>query len=303
LSTRGEDIEVRVLESTDNSVTILFRNVPLALLNVIRRYALAKVPCMAIDEVMVITNTTALFDEVIAHRLGLVPLYSEKALKKYRDPETCAWCGHAEKSEEPQRPPPEVCKECFVHMYLEASANEENIVVYSGDIKSEDPDVYPVYKNIPLVILAPGQRLILEMRARLGRGLEHAKWSPATVSVVKHVADISVYDERCTGCGECVKVCPRSVLRIDNGKVVVEKPSECIICRQCENACKQRALKVKYKDNEFILHVESSGALKASTIVREALNILIGELDNFIKQAMEWGGTSGGKEKREGASL
>lgn len=287
-----EGIEVKLLSSSDISLEFLVKGVPLPILNAIRRYALAKVPSMAVDEVMVIANTSALFDEIIAHRLGLIPLYSEEAIKKYRDPETCARCSQVEGGEEGQRPPPEVCRECFVHMYLEASADRESVTVYSGDIKSEDPDVYPVYDNIPLVVLAPGQRLILEMRARLGRGLEHAKWSPATVAVVRYVADISIDEKLCTGCGECVKVCPRSVLELSGGKVRVTNLMNCIICRQCEKVCEPRALKVGYRNDEYVVYIESSGALKPFTIVREALNILIGELDNLIKQAMEWRGSS-----------
>ena len=273
----------------DDAIEILIQGLPLPIINAIRRYALAKVPTMAVDEVAIIANTSALFDEILAHRLAMIPLYSEIAIKKYADPppEVCAKCTASEAEE---KPPAEVCKRCFVHLYLEAEAIDRELVVYSGDIKSEDPDVYPVYNNIPIVMLAPGQKILLELRARLGRGLEHAKWSPATVAVSRYVATIEVDEKRCNLCGKCVEVCPRKVLEFSDSGIKVRDIYECILCKQCVNACPNKAIDVIPKSDEYILYIESSGALKPVTIVREAANILISELEELLKKVVEWRG-------------
>ncbi|MEM4518683.1 MAG: DNA-directed RNA polymerase subunit D, partial [Sulfolobales archaeon] len=67
------NFNVSVVERGDNYIKLLFEGVPLQLVNAIRRVALAEVPSMAIADILFIDNTSALYDEIIAHRLGLVP--------------------------------------------------------------------------------------------------------------------------------------------------------------------------------------------------------------------------------------
>ena len=279
-------MEIQILRHDTLSIEFYVKGFPLPIVNAIRRYALTKVPTMAIDLVDIYVNTSALFDEILAHRLAMIPLYSEIAIKKYRDPdiETCRRC--VEETEE--KPPAEICNKCFVYMRLEASADGREVVVYSGDIKSSDPDVRPVYDNIPIVILAPGQRIEMDLRARLGRGLEHAKFSPATVAVVRYVMNVVIDRKLCTNCGNCVSVCPRAVLSKNNGVVTVVNNFNCIACKQCIASCETKAIKVEPRPDEYVVYIESSGALKPETIVREALNILISELEELSQKVVEW---------------
>ncbi|MBW2963993.1 4Fe-4S binding protein [Candidatus Woesearchaeota archaeon] len=53
---------------------------------------------------------------------------------------------------------------------------------------------------------------------------------------------------KCTGCGQCVDVCPMStIFELDKAakKAVVKKPEDCIGCRACEACCTFAAVKVK----------------------------------------------------------
>jgi DNA-directed RNA polymerase subunit D len=68
---------------------------------------------------------------------------------------------------------------------LAAEANEKTLAVTSGELVSEDEMVKPVSKDIPIVVLAPNQKLKFEAYARLGIGKDHAKWQPTSVAVVK----------------------------------------------------------------------------------------------------------------------
>ncbi len=288
------EVELRKLD--DLSIELRVSGCPLPILNVVRRYALAKVPCMAVDYVRIYDNTSALFDEILAHRLAMIPLTSEEALEKYRDPGPDVCRNYIpvgveipeELEGEEVELKPDVEEKCFVRLTLEASAERGERVVYSGEIKSDVPFVKPVYDNIPIVVLAPGQRIKLELYARLGRGLEHAKWSPATVAVVRYIVDVVIDEARCNACGKCVERCPRGVLAMENGKVVVKNVIECIACKQCVAACPTKVISVKPRGDDYVLYIESSGALKPETIVREALKILINELDALSKEASKW---------------
>src|SRR5438093_9593554 len=77
------------------------------------------------------------------------------------------------------------CSKCRVLLVLDTEANEKTLVVTSGELVSEDEMVKPVSKDIPIIVLAPGQKLKFEAYARLGTGKDHAKWQPTSAAVVK----------------------------------------------------------------------------------------------------------------------
>jgi len=283
-------MEIEVLEQKPNSVRMLIKDIPLHVLNSIRRAAVAEVPTMAIDYVIFITNSSAFYDEYIAHRLGLIPLTSKEALTKYKPPEECAEAGEKGVFSE----------DCFVKLELEGFGEPGKIVIlYSGDLKSSDPDVKPVYDRIPIVALTgkktvvyneeiiAKQEIKLEAYARLGRGKEHAKWSPVTVAAHKYVPRIEIIRERClgSGCRACIEACPRNVLEEVNGEIVVkqERLLECSLCRKCEEACPAQAVKTGWVENQYILYIESTGALPVKTILVEASKILEEKIDKFLE--------------------
>jgi DNA-directed RNA polymerase subunit D len=129
--------------------------------NVLRRIIIDEVPTFAIEDVEVVAQESPLYDEVLAHRLGLIPLTSD--LKSYNFKEDCK-CGAVG------------CALCEVKLFLKV---QEPGYVYSKDIKSDDPKVVAFDKEIPITKLFGEKKLELNMKAVLGRGKTHAKWSPA----------------------------------------------------------------------------------------------------------------------------
>jgi DNA-directed RNA polymerase subunit D len=161
---------IKVLQSDSTRVKLRFQGFEQSYLNALRRISLAEVPVLAIDDVVILENSSPVYDEVIAHRLGLIPLVTP--LDKYPLPEECD-C----KS-------PSGCSKCRVMIVLDANATNVARTVYSGELVSpEDPAVRPVSDKIPIVKLAPNQKVKIESYARMGRGREHAKWqaSPAAI--------------------------------------------------------------------------------------------------------------------------
>ncbi len=138
-----------------------FKNTHNTIVNSIRRIILDEVPTFAIENVEVVRNDSPLYDETVAQRLGLVPLKTD--LKTYNFKQSCK-CGGIG------------CAMCEVKMTL---AQDKDGYVYSGSIKSDDPQIVPVDKKIPITKLFNGKKLELNLKAVLGRGKEHAKWAPA----------------------------------------------------------------------------------------------------------------------------
>lgn len=266
------DISLDIIEKDDRTLRIRFKNVPLAIVNAIRRLILEEVPTMAVDYVIFRNNTSVLHDEIIAHRIGLIPLTSDDAVEKYPPPEECS----DEKALNRD--------DCFATLVLEVETGDNEVrTVYSGDLRPvDDPTVKPISDKIPIVVLGPNQRLVLEARARLGRGKEHIKWSPATIAVSTYVAKIRIDNSRCIVCGSCVNYCPTKALQIIDGKLVADE-SKCNLCRQCVKVCNYDAIDLGWYQDVYDLKVESSGALSVEKMIILAVKELIRKLDDLLQ--------------------
>ncbi|MGQ9718959.1 MAG: DNA-directed RNA polymerase subunit D [Nitrososphaerales archaeon] len=168
-------VKLQVLEQDEMKIRVIIKGIHRSYANAIRRFAISEVPTMAIDEVVILDNSSAMYDELIAHRLGLIPLRTD--LTRYVLPEDCDCKSTLG------------CPRCRVLLVLDAEAIDKTREVYSGELKSEDEFVKPTNNFIPIVKLAPRQAIKLEAYAKLGKGKEHAKWQPTTVSVLKPVSE------------------------------------------------------------------------------------------------------------------
>ena len=161
---------MKIIESSDSHVKLLLKGIDRVYANALRRFAISEVPCMAIDEIVIHENSSVLYDEILAHRLGLIPLTTD--LEGYILPQDCD-CKTSLG-----------CTKCRVLLVLDAVATDEVKTIYSGDLVSEDTRVKPYVDNIPIIKLAPSQKIKLEAYAKLGKGRHHAKWQPVTISTL-----------------------------------------------------------------------------------------------------------------------
>jgi DNA-directed RNA polymerase subunit D len=265
-------VKIEVLEKDETNIRVAVRDADVPLMNALRRIGLAEVPAMAIDEVVMIENSSILQDEMIAHRLGLVPLKTD--LDSYTLPEDCE-C----KSEFG-------CGQCRVTLTLNAESNEGTRTVYSGELVSENPSIVPVTEKIPVIKLAKGQKLKLEAYARLGKGIAHAKWQPVCVCAYKYYPKIDLPAGKCADCTKCADICPKKVLAMKGEKVDVRDLLACNMCMDCVEACpkKGEGIKVGWEKNAFIMNIESTGALPPERVLQEATKILDKQLKEFEEQ-------------------
>ena len=153
-------MSLNIISQDEQKVSVKLKGIPLQYANALRRICLNGVPIYAIDTVDVLENSSVLADEGIAHRLGLIPLKTELSAVQQNN-------------------------ESDKIMYtLDSGETTETRTILSGELKSQDDNVKPISDSIPIVTLAPGQRLKIEAYARLGRGTEHAKWNSANISTL-----------------------------------------------------------------------------------------------------------------------
>jgi len=161
---------LEVLSQDKQRISVKLKNVPLLYANALRRICLNGVPVFAIDTVDIIENSSVLADEGVAHRLGMIPLKTD--LSRFVEPSKCE-C-HSETG----------CSNCRVMLMIDSGDTDTTRTVMSSEITSEDDTVKPVSDKIPIVQIAPGQRIKIEAYARLGRGIEHAKWNASNIATL-----------------------------------------------------------------------------------------------------------------------
>lgn len=259
-------MEIRVLHRGEDTIQFLVEGVDAAFVNALRRIFISEIPTFAIDYVIFYSNTSPLYDEMIAHRLGLVPLTTE--LTRYIPKEQCCEEG---------------CEKCSVTLSL---SKEGPCIVVSGDLISEDSDVVPAFDNIPIVKLGPDQKLTLNAIARIGYGSDHAKWQSAIASY-QHIPSITVDSDMCDLGGACIKECPRNVLDILEDELVPKYLYSCNLCRACMNVCDFDAIKVEPVKDGFIFRLESYGSLSINQLIEQAIKILDEKADQLLEAVKE----------------
>ena len=150
---------IQVLKSDEKKISIKLKGVTLQYANALRRICLNGVPVYAIDTVDMIENSSVLADEGITHRLGLIPLKTDLSRSDESDSR--------------------------IMLTLDSGDDTETgRTVTSAELSSDDKVVKPSSDQIPIVHLAPGQKLKFEAYARLGKGTEHAKWNSSNIAVL-----------------------------------------------------------------------------------------------------------------------
>jgi len=267
-------MEIKVIENNNTSLRFATK-IALQLANALRRIMMTEVPSMAIEDVVIIENSSPMYDEILAHRLGLVPLRTD--LQNYVLHEECSCQSELG------------CANCRVVLTLDVESTDSVHTVYSGDLISEDPIITLVSKDIPLTKLAPGQKVRLEAYARLGLGKEHAKWQPVSINTYKNMAHITIDRSMCDLCGNCVVNCVKKVFSIKNNKLEIINQNDCILCMECENVCPvsdsmgNKAVRVKELDT-LLFEIESTGVLSSKEIFLESINILNKKADDFLHE-------------------
>lgn len=171
-------MKIKIIKKDDNRLEFNIKGINVIMANALRRALISKIPMMAIEEVTFYENSSTLDDEVLAHRLGLVPLRTD--LKTYNLVEECTCKKKG-------------CAKCTAILTLDINGPG---TVHSGELKSTDPNIVPIHDKIPITKLTEKQGVKLEAKAQLGVGGEHIKWQGGLASyAVKDDGSIDFFVE------------------------------------------------------------------------------------------------------------
>ncbi len=238
--------KIKVLHENEEKMTFILDGEDPSFAAELRRIMGSEIPVMAIRYVDFVENDSGLFDEVLAHRVGLIPWTWDK--EAYNIPED-----DSDTSNEVQF----------------ALDKEGPCVVRASDLKSTDESVKPVDDNVIVVELLEGQKLKFEATATLGLGKEHAKYQSAVVGYQYYPEKITVKPKG--DAEELVKNLPGDIVEKDGDNVVITDP-----LKHDPNLMKLSRLShdIEGDENRIVFYVESVCALSAREIVESSIDIL-----------------------------
>jgi len=235
---------MKLVEKKDDQ--LIFRvEISESLANAIRRYV-NKIPILAVDFVEISKNDSSLYDETIAHRIGLIPIKAEKNLgdKKIK---------------------------------LKLSAKKEGIV-YSGEMKGK---VKSVYDKIPITSLTKNQELELTAILAYGKGSEHSKYSPGILfyrNILELILDKYIFEE-------IKKNYPDIKVKERGGKIIVLDNQKRDIYDICEEFCEKKHKTLETENTgELLITIESFGQIEPKEIFKGSINALKKDLEEFSKK-------------------
>jgi len=222
--------------------TTFITGISVSLANAVRR-SVGEIPILAVDECDIYKNDSALYDEIIAHRLGLVSLKNQK-MKKDEN----------------------------VEMKMKAKGKSEGINVLAGEL-GEDV----IYPETPIVFLGEGQELELVARAKVGFGINHAKFMPGLV-YYKHLANIKISGEG-ENHSELAELYPQ-VFEMFGEKLKVKNAWACDLDN--DDMEDFPGIEISFGD-KLVFAIESWGQIKSEEIFTEACKALKGNLSEVSK--------------------
>uniref|UniRef100_A0A8C5URB7 DNA-directed RNA polymerases I and III subunit RPAC1 n=1 Tax=Microcebus murinus TaxID=30608 RepID=A0A8C5URB7_MICMU len=243
-----KNFRVDVVHMDENSLEFDMVGIDAAIANAFRRILLAEVPTMAVEKVFVYNNTSIVQDEILAHRLGLIPIHADPRLFEYRNQgdeegteiDTLQFrlqvrCTRNPQAAKDSSDPNELYVNHKVytrHMTWVPLGNQADLFP-EGTIR-------PVHDDILIAQLRPGQEIDLLMHCVKGIGKKVARIANPRLDTFS-----------------------REIFRNEKLKKVVQL--------------------ARVRDH-YIFSVESTGVLPPDVLVSEAIKILMGKCRRFLDE-------------------
>ncbi|XP_041354186.1 DNA-directed RNA polymerases I and III subunit RPAC1-like [Gigantopelta aegis] len=287
---------INIIDINEDNMEFDMIGVDCSIANAFRRILLSEVPTMAIEKVFVYNNTSIIQDEVLAHRLGLIPIKADPRLFEYRQEgdtegsaeDTIEFQLKVKCTKNPQPKdstrPDEMYKDHKVttnYMKWVPVGDQANIF-NAGDIRPVD--------DILIAKLRPGQELDLKMHCVKGVGKDHAKFSPVATASYRLLPEIiltrPVEGEKAERLQKCFSP---GVIELDNIDGVlrarVANPRRDTCSREVfRHSDLKNCVKLNRVRNHFIFSVESTGILPPDVLVSEAIKVLMEKCRTMLSE-------------------
>jgi len=258
-------MKINIKELKPKKAVIKIEEVRPYFINSLRRIMLSELPKLAVDDVVIYDNTSALFDEIISHRLGLVPIPTDLSLLSFRKDCVCKGKG---------------CPNCTVRYTL---SKEGEGVVFSGDLQPAEKSWAIKEDKIPIVNLYGDQRLILEVEAVLGCGRDHAKWQAVQAPGYRMETTIEFDKKNEKEVKDFVEKLPSNLVEIKGNKLELKDIKKLPVLESYIDKEKANFFKIKRNPFNVFFSFETDGAFNAKDAILESAKILENKYSEFSK--------------------
>merc|ERR1712071_640542 len=253
--------------------------------NALRRILISEVPTMAFDKVFLFNNTSIIQDEVLTHRLGLIPLKADPRMFEFKL--KCSWDPKKTKEQLAQLTNPEDkyrdYKVLSSHLKWCPLGNQSQL--YSAEA------VGSVHDDILIAKLRPGHEIDMKLHAVKSIGRDHIKFSPVATAFYRLLPEVTITKSVTGEAAERLQKCfsPGVIDLVDDEsgkKKAVVNDARYDMCSR--NAFRYDDLKDSVKltraREHFIFYIESTGALKPDILLLEAAKILSLKCQKFLSE-------------------
>jgi len=283
ISDSRHSMNIKILRFSQDELVSEINGIDFSFNNSLRRILLSEAETITIDRVFFYDNSSVFNDEMIAHRLGLIPVFVNSNFLKYI----------SEKKNKNSH------KIFFELKISQPSQFLKKISVFSDSLKwkpyglsaslLKNSRIKPVFRDILILKLNPGQRINCECHCSIGKGNFHAKFSPVATAFYRIFPQVKIIREIMNkNAKKIYKKCPVRVFEIrkknDFDSLIISSTKHCTLCRECTDPFDSDLYPIKIgrvKDKVTFI-IESTGVMSPEKLFSRAIFLLIGKCNKSL---------------------
>lgn len=282
-----DTFDINISYITERNANFDLVGIDTSVSNAFRRIMISEVPSVAAEQVYIFNNTSVIQDEVLAHRIGLIPIKIDPDLLSWIDTSVdekdrftdvntvvltldvaCTRNPHAPKN---STDPKELYRNSNVY------AKDLKFEPQGNQLENFKTPVVPADPDILLAKLRPGQEISLRVHCILGIGADHAKFSPVSTASYRLLPTIEITQPITGSDAKKFQKC------FSTGVIGINEQDEAYVKDARRDTVSREVLrhdefngKVKLgrKRDHFIFNVESTGAMPPEEIFFKSVRIL-----------------------------